>query len=134
MSAAGAPVKPTNVKALSGAGLRTFFCIAEAWKLGTEEQITLLGGPARSTFFNWKKDQDVELSKDTLERISYIVGIYKALQILLPEPTAADTWIRKPNKALLFGGKSALERILSGQVSDLFLVRQYLDIQRGGWP
>jgi len=131
---ATAPAKPIDARALSGAGLRTFFRIAGVWKLSTDEQTTLLGGPARSTFFNWKKDRDVELSKDTLERISYIIGIYKALQILLPEPAAADAWIRKSNNASLFAGKSALRRMMSGHVSDLFLVRQYLDAQRGGWP
>ncbi len=122
-----------DTKALSGPALRTFFRIAEAWKLNTENQVKLLGEPSRATFFNWKKSRDVDLYRDTLERISYIVGIYKALQILLPEPAAADAWVRKPNTAPLFGGKSALERMLTGYVSDLFLVRQYLDGQRGGW-
>src|SRR5687768_14673511 len=98
-----------DTKALSGPALRTFFRIAEAWGLSTDEQLTLLGEPARATFFNWKKSQDVDLGRDTLERISYVVGIYKALQILLPDPVSADTWVRKPNKAPLFGGKSALE-------------------------
>lgn len=93
----------------------------------------LLGSPARSTFYYWKHAQDVGLPQDTLERLSYVFGIYKALQILLPRPDAADTWIRKPNTAPLFGGRSALDRMLSGQVADLFLVRQYLDAQRGGW-
>jgi hypothetical protein len=74
----------------------------------------------------------VVLPKDTLERLSYIFGIYAALQVLLPRPDAADAWIRKPNAAPLFGGRSALDRMLSGQVGDLFLVRQYLDAQRGG--
>ena len=68
---------------------------------------------------------------DTLERLSYLLGIYKSLQILLPETQAADAWIRQPNKAPLFGGRSALERMLSGQVADLYVVRQYLDAQRG---
>lgn len=120
-------------KALSGPALRTFFRIAEAWGLSVEEQMTLLGLTARSTFFKWKKSADVLLSKDTLERISYILGVYKALQILLPDPAAADAWVRRPNKAPLFGGRSALDRMLSGQVADLFLVRQYLDAERGGW-
>jgi hypothetical protein len=55
------------------------------------------------------------------------------LQILLPEPAAADAWIKKPNSAPLFGGQSALDRMLSGNVGDLFVVRQYLDAMRGGW-
>ncbi|MGZ5042379.1 MAG: MbcA/ParS/Xre antitoxin family protein, partial [Usitatibacter sp.] len=71
------------------------------------------------------------LSRDTLERISYVLGIYKALQMLLPSDEAADAWIRKPNAAPLFGGRSAIERMLSGNVADLYEVRRYLDGQRG---
>ena len=62
-----------------------------------------------------------------------VLGIYKALQILLPDGQAADAWIRQPNTAPMFGGRSALDRMMSGQVADLFVVRQYLDAQRGGW-
>lgn len=121
-----------TTRQLSGAALRTFFNIAEAWKLTVEQQRDLLGAVPNSTFFKWKKDTDVaSLPKDTLERISYILGIFKSLQILLPRPEQADTWIKRPNDAPLFGGKSALERMLSGNVSDLFVVRQYLDAQRG---
>lgn len=55
------------------------------WRLSVEEQMTLLGLTARSTFFRWKKNPDTILPKDTLERISYILGIYRALQLLLPD-------------------------------------------------
>ena len=120
-------------KSLSGPALRTFFRIAELWDLSVDEQMTLLGLSARSTFFKWKKDPNTVLPKDTLERISYLLGIYKALQILLPDEEAADHWVRRPNAAPVFGGRSALERMLSGQVADLFVVRQYLDAERGGW-
>lgn len=126
----GASVESANV---SAPALRTFFEIADAWDLSNKERMKLLGKPARSTFYYWKQAQDVVLPQDTLERLSYVFGIYKALQILLPRPDAADAWIRKPNTAPLFGGRSALDRMLSGQVADLFLVRQYLDAQRGGW-
>lgn len=120
-------------KRLSGPALRTFFRIAEQWGLSVDEQMTLLGLSARSTFFKWKRDPNVTLPKDALERISYILGVYKALQILLPEEAAADAWVKRPNDAPLFAGRSALDRMLSGQVADLFVVRQYLDAQRGGW-
>ena len=120
-------------KELSGPALRTFFRIADLWKLTTSEQMALLGITTRSTFYNWKRDTDTTLPKDTLERISYIVGIYKALQIMLPKEEAADEWVKRPNASPLFGGASALSRMLSGQVADLFVVRQYLDAQRGGW-
>jgi uncharacterized protein (DUF2384 family) len=120
-------------KIASGPALRAFFRLAERWDLDVEEQMKLLGVSARSTFFNWKKEQDGNLSLDTLERISYLLGIFKALHILLPHEDAADAWIKKPNTAPIFGGKSALDRMLSGRVSDLYVVRQYLDAQRGGW-
>ena len=117
---------------LSGPALRTFFRIAQLWGLSVNEQMILLGLTARSTFFKWKKNPNTVLPKDTLERISYILGVYEALQILLPDERAADEWVKLPNAAPLFAGRSALDRMLSGQVADLFVVRQYLDAQRSG--
>ncbi|MEK6544409.1 MAG: MbcA/ParS/Xre antitoxin family protein [Elusimicrobiota bacterium] len=120
-------------KTASAPALKAFFRIADRWGLDVDEHMTLLGVAARSTFFKWKKDEDGHLSLDTLERISYLLGIFKSLHILLPDEDAADAWIKKPNSASIFGGKSALDRMLSGRVSDLYVVRQYLDAQRGGW-
>jgi hypothetical protein len=105
--------------------------IAEAWGLSVAEQLKLLGIGSRSTFFKWRREREPRLPGDTLERLSYLLGIYKSLQILLPDDKAADAWIRKPNAEPVFGGRSALERMLSGQVADLYVVRQYLDAQRG---
>lgn len=116
---------------VSSPALRTFFRIANVWKLDNAEQRTLLGNPPKSTFFRWRHPEGVVLPRDTLERISYLFGIYSALQVLLPKSEAADAWIKKPNTAPPFGGRSALDRMLSGQVGDLYLVRQYLDAQRG---
>jgi hypothetical protein len=113
------------------AGLRAFTRIAALWQLSVAEQLTLLGLQSKSTYFKWRRDPQARLPRDTLERLSYLLGIYKALQVLLPDAAAADAWLRKPNNAALFGGRSALERMLSGQVADLYLVRQYLDAQRG---
>jgi len=114
-----------------GAGLRAFARIAEAWGLTIAEQLKLLGIGSRSTYFKWRREQAPRLPQDTLERLSYLLGIYKSLQILLPDPHAADQWVRKPNGAPPFGDRSALERMLSGQVADLYVVRQYLDAERG---
>ena len=124
---------PADRRATARAALRTFFRICELWDLDTAQQMKLLGTASRSTFFKWKKEGAATLPRDTLERISYILGIYKALQILLPNEDAADSWVRRPNSASIFGGRSALDRMLSGNVSDLYVVRQYLDAQRGGW-
>ena len=124
---------PVSAKEVSRPALRTVFRILAAWGLSNKEQIKLLGNPPKSTFYRWKQVESAALSQDTLERLSYIFGIYPALQLLLPRPDAADAWIKKPNAAPLFGGQSALARMLSGQVVDLYIVRQYLDAQRGGW-
>ena len=113
--------------------MNAFVRIADMWGLSAEQQRVLLGNPSRSTYFKWRKDEDPLLPPDTQERISYILGIFKDLQILLPDPREADTWIKAPNENALFGGKSALDRMLSGKVADLFTVRQYLDAERGGW-
>lgn len=121
---------------LSATALTAFFNIAAAWELTSDDERTLLGSPPRSTFFKWKSERDSKsppkLPQDTLERISYIMGIYKALHILLPTPDAADAWVKKPNTAPVTAGKSALERMRGGRVVDLADVRRYLDAERGG--
>jgi hypothetical protein len=124
-----AKAKAPNRRDLTGPALRTFFNIADAWDLKEQEQMRLLGLDSRSTFHSWKRGSVASIPKDAMERISYVLGIYKALQILLPN--SADQWVRKPNEAPLFGGRPALDRMASGNVADLFVVRQYLDGQRG---
>jgi Protein of unknown function (DUF2384) len=125
----------TSPDALAAPGLRAFERIAQAWGLSVDEQMALLGQPPRSTYFAWRKaPQTARLSRDTLERLSNILGIYKSLQILLPNAAAADAWVRQPNSAPLFGGQPALARMLAGNVADLNLVRRYLDgVRSGGW-
>jgi hypothetical protein len=127
---APAPVD-LDTPAAAQAALRTFWRLAEAWKLGVAEQAALLG-VGRTTLYQWKQGKVGVLDRHVLERLSYLFGIYAALHILLPEAGRADEWIRKPNDAPLFGGRPALERMLGGQVADLYVVRQYLDAQRGG--
>jgi hypothetical protein len=115
---------------LARAGLATFFRIADEWELDGAQQMALLGLTSRTTFFRWKKAAPAALPPDTLERLSHVFGIYKSLQILLPGPAAA-VWIHRPNDAPLFEGRPALELMLGG-VAGLFLVRAYLDGERGG--
>lgn len=116
---------------LGATALTAFFNIAERWRLTSDEERTLLGNPPRSTFYKWKKSKKAVLSQDTLERISYILGIFKALNILLPRANTANEWIKQPNSAPLFNGQSALDKMLVGRVVDLADVRRYLDAERG---
>ena len=127
-------IKNSGVLASSGnhhtVALKAFFGITQKCKLSVEEERTLLGIPV-ATYFRWKKRKDGALSADTLERISYVLGIYKALRILLPSEESANQWIHKPNSAPLFGGQSALRKLMVGRVIDLADVRRYLDAERG---
>ncbi len=115
------------------AGLRAFFAIADNWKLEVDQAMTLLGQPSRSTFYKWKKGQfgTIAHSLDLASRLSYVLGIFSALEILYQRPELADRWVSQPN--LAFGGESALQRMMGGQIPDLAAVRDYLDSARGGW-
>ena len=129
-----APPTPMSPARMGGGGLRIFDGIAREWGLTPQEQLSLLQVPA-TTYRRWRKaaleGKDVAVDAATLERLSYLLGIYKALRIVLPQSHAG--WIRRPNSNPLFGGRPALERMLAGQVADLYVVRQHLDAWRGGW-
>ena len=117
---------------ISSAALQAFFNLSVRWGLSAAQERILLGGPPESTFFKWKAEKSARrLGRDVLDRISYLLGIYKALHLLLPSPRAADEWVKKPNAAPLFHGQSALDRMLGGSLVDLADVRRYLDAQRG---
>ena len=127
--ASSTAARVTERKDLTGPALRTFFRIVEAWGLNEAEQMRLLGLDSRSTLQAWKRGDVAAINRDALERISYVFGIYQGLQILVP--ATADAWVRKPNTAAPFGGRPAIERMTSGNVADLYVVRQYIDAQRG---
>jgi len=109
--------------------MEAFQGLAELWHLSTEDQLLLLGSPGRSTFFKWKKEGGA-IPRDTVERVSHLLAIHKALEILLPDAGAADGWVRRPND--YFSSQSALDVMRGGQMMDIFRVRQYVDAQRGG--
>lgn len=112
-------------KKVSSVALVVFFNISKGWKLTPKQELSLLGSPPRSTFYKWKKGQVKVLSHDTLERISYVMGVYKALRKIFPTAEQANTWPIKPNKA--FESYSALDYMLQGSVQHLSDVRRYLD-------
>lgn len=111
--------------------LRGFFLIMDAWGLNAEDARVLLGSPSERTYYAWRAGKAARVPRDTLRRIGYVAGIYKALQILYSDPQLADGWIRRPNRA--FGGQSPLDRMRGGDVVDLAAVRSYLDAARAPW-
>lgn len=113
--------------------VKLFLGIGDEWGLTDEQRCTLAGLNSRTTLHNWRtridRKEAVRLSADTLERLSYIAGIYKGVQLLFTAPDQWKSWVKKPNRD--FGGQSALDRMLAGNVVDLADVRRYLDGWRG---
>jgi len=118
---------------LSRVAVKLFFGITEEWGLTDVQRCTLAGLGTRTTLHNWRHKLDegepIKLSRDTLERLSYLSGIYKGVQLLFSDQGQWKNWVRKPNRD--FGGVSALDRMLVGRVVDLVDVRRYLDGWRG---
>jgi hypothetical protein len=121
---------------VSGPGLRSFLAIADLWGLSEEQRRILLGLPSRSTFHNWaravREHREITLDLDVLMRISAVLGIHKALQILHREEAAGANWLRGPHDAPVFGGQPPLSVMLAGSQDALLTVRRYLDGARGG--
>jgi hypothetical protein len=113
--------------------LKFFFNLMERWGCTAEEQRTLLGKVGNTTFYKYKHlPPNVRLPHDTLERISYLMGIHKALSIIFSNNRdRAYKWVSSPNTAAPFNGQSALSYMLAGRVVDIADVRRYLDGVRG---
>ena len=107
--------------------LKVLFNIMKEWQLEEEKQRILLGNPTPDVFETWKYGEVTSLESDVLERISYMMGIYKNLKTLFPVQKQANGWLHKPNTA--FDESSALDYMLLGQIINLREVRHYLDAQ-----
>jgi len=116
---------------LSPAAARAFFRIAHAWKLRDEDSRALLGGISNGAFYNLKRRPARSLDQDRLTRISLLVGIFKALNILYSRKLA-DGWIQLLNGNPMFGGLTPLAYMLKGGMPAMVRVRQLLDARRGG--
>ena len=113
-----------------GSLLPVIFNIFSLWRLTGQQQMTLLGLSNEKTLYNWKNQPEkAKLTRDCLERISYILGIYRALQVLFPDEAFSDQWLHAPNDNPLFGGTAPLDKMLEGLVVDLAVVREHLDSQ-----
>ena len=123
--------RPTDRRRLVGPALRTFFRIASRWNLSPNEERRLLGLPARSTYYRWRREHRGRLSSDAMDRISCVIGIYGALHAIFSDERQADSWLRRPNLAPQFGGQAALQIMMTGQTSGLLIVRHYLEEQVG---
>jgi hypothetical protein len=115
---------------LSVSALKAFFKLIEHWGIRDEDARFLLGGVSNGPYYTWKKDPDRVLEADTLTRISYLIGIFKALNILYGQKLA-DEWISLPNTNRIFAGSSPLEYMKRGGIPAMHTVRRLLDARRG---
>jgi len=116
---------------LSPAAIKGLLRIAEHWKLRDEDARALLGGMSSGSFYGLKGRQGEVLDEDQLTRISLLIGVYKALNILYSRKLA-DSWMSLPNTNPMFGGSSPLNYIKKGGIPAFIRVRQLLDARRGG--
>jgi len=126
---------------LSPVAIRAFFRLTSHWKLRDEDARGLIGGISNGSFYQLKrgasktsnaKTSDAKtLDQDKLTRVSLLVGIFKALNILYGTKLA-DAWVQLPNTNHIFGGETPLAYMLKGGVPSMLRVRQLLDARRGG--
>jgi Antitoxin Xre/MbcA/ParS C-terminal toxin-binding domain/Antitoxin Xre-like helix-turn-helix domain len=117
---------------LSPSALKAFFNIVERWQVRDEDARRLLGGVSNGPYYDMKKNPEGRvLDADKLLRISYLIGIFKALNILHSE-ALADEWVRLPNTNRIFGGAAPLAYMMKGGVPAMQTVRRLLDARRGG--
>ena len=116
---------------LSGPAIRTFFNMMARWHVTDQDARVLLGGVTNGPFYELKRHPDRVLDTDRLTRVSLLIGIFKALQILHSEPLA-DAWPQLPNTNRLFGGDTPLAYMMRGGLPAMLTVRRLLDARRAG--
>lgn len=121
-----APISDEEAAAMFRAIVNLF----RLWEITDEQAAVVLDMPVRS-YSRWKADGSGRINRDKKTRLSNLMGIHKALRIIFREPRRAYSWIKAPNEA--FAGRSALDIMLGGELTDLMRVRRYLDAERGGW-
>jgi antitoxin Xre/MbcA/ParS-like protein len=116
---------------LSGPALKGFFNIMSQWKVRDEDARALLGGVTNGPFYEMKRNPDRVIDTDRLTRVSYLIGIFKALRIL-HSPSLANQWVHLPNSNPIFGGQTPLAFMIRGGLPAMQIVRRLLDSRRAG--
>lgn len=116
---------------LSAPALEAFFNVMARWSVRDEDARALLGGVTNGPFYEMKRNADRVLDTDRLTRVSYLIGIFKALR-LLHSDKLADEWVHLPNSHPIFGGQTPLAYMIRGGLPAMQNVRRLLDARRAG--
>ncbi len=122
---------PATRSRLSPPAITAFFAIVEKWQLRNEDAMALLGGTSNGRYFELKKNRKGLLSQDELTRISLLIGIFKALNILFSQ-RLANQWTSRPNSNPMFNDAPPLQFLTRAGVPGMLGVRSLLDSRRGG--
>jgi hypothetical protein len=125
------PDLPTITEQEAAALARTTVNLFRAWQLSDLEARVLLGDMAQRTWARWKEGNIGRIDRDLRARMTILMGIHKGLRYLFSDSARGYAWIRKPNAA--FNGKSGLDIMMRGEITDLIDLRSYLDAERGAW-
>ncbi|MCU1302215.1 MAG: hypothetical protein JWQ87_2499 [Candidatus Sulfotelmatobacter sp.] len=116
---------------LSTPAIVAFFALVDKWDLRNEDARGLLGGVSHGRYYELKKNRKGLLSQDELTRISLLIGIFKALNILFSQ-RLANQWTSRPNSNAMFSNRAPLSFLVHGGVPAMIGVRRLLDSRRGG--
>ncbi len=116
---------------LSPPAVKAFLTISKVWKLRDEDARQVLGGMSNGAFYELKRRWRGTLDQDRMTRISALIGIFKALNILYSK-NLADRWVQLPNENPMFEGETPLAYMIKGGQPAMMRVRQLLDSRRGG--
>lgn len=125
------PDLPAITDAEAAALARATVNLFRAWALTDGEARVLLGDMAQRTWARWKSGDIGRIDRDLRARMAILMGIHKALRYLFADPARGYAWIRQPSAA--FGGRSGLDIMLRGEITDLIDLRSYLDAERSAW-
>jgi uncharacterized protein (DUF2384 family) len=120
--------RPLYEQHVSGPALAAFLRVSAAWSLDEAQERMLLGQPSPETLRSWKEHRTGALSLDQVERISYVLRVFRLLQ----ERDGATAWLLAPRHEPIFGGRRPLDVMCLEDIRGLRQVAQFL--QADGEP
>ena len=102
--------------------MAAFLRVSAAWGLDEPQERMLLGQPSLETLRNWKQNRTGALSLDQVERISYVLRIFRLLQ----ENQGATGWLSVPRAEPIFGGRRPIDVMCLEDIRGLRQVAQFL--------